>query len=243
MRQILGTAVDFILPPRCVVSGEIVEEQGMLASQAWASLNFISRPYCDCCGLPFELDMGDAELCASCLSSPPYFDKARAALRYDTASRNLILGFKHGDQIHAVKAFSPWLLRAGESFLSGADYLVPVPLHRWRFLKRRYNQAALIADALSKAASVPVLYDALLRNRATPVQGHLKRDERKKNVARAFTLGPDFDRLDLKDRIIVLIDDVFTTGATTNECARVLKKGGAKEVYILTLARVVRGDF
>ncbi len=237
--SLLKQAVDIVLPPRCVVTGDMVERQGMMAPQAWAALDFIAAPFCGSCGIAFEFEVEDKTLCAECLVDMPPYKTARAALKYNDRSRDLILGFKHADKIHAVKAFIPWLKLAGEGMLGQADYLVPVPLHRWRLLSRRYNQAAVIAYALAKNTGLECLPDALARTRATTSQGHLTIKERQKNVRRAFAFNPRYQD-QLKGKTIVLIDDVYTTGSTVRECTKVLLKAGAKAVHVLTLARVVK---
>ena len=237
----LGMAVDTILPPRCVVTGEMVERQGMIAPGAWRDLDFITSPFCACCGSPFEFAVDEGALCASCIADPPPFETARSALKYNDTSRSLILGFKHADQMHAVKAFLPWMTRAGAEMLTGADYLVPVPLHRTRLIARRYNQAGVIAGALGREAAMDVLFDGLLRVRATPSQGHLSAKERRKNVRKAFAVNPKYVQA-LQGKSIVLIDDVYTTGATLKECTEALLKAGAGRVDALTLARVVKSS-
>jgi ComF family protein len=127
--------------------------------------------------------------------------------------------------------------RAGGAFLESADALVPVPLHRWRLFHRRYNQSAMLAQQIGILARKPVLHDALRRIRATPVQGHLKRKERQENVKGAFAVSAR-NKNSVEGKTLVLIDDVLTTGATVNECSRVLLKAGAKQVHVLTLSRV-----
>jgi len=164
---------------------------------------------------------------------------ARAAVIYDDSSRDMVLGFKHGDQTHAAPFFTPWLARAGADFLAETDYLIPVPLHPFRLLRRRFNQSGLLASYLSKEVQVPCLLDGIKRIRSTPVQGYLNEKERKKNVRKAFALNPKYLE-QINESKIVLIDDVFTTGATVNECAKILLKAGASEVNILTLSRVVK---
>lgn len=234
--------IDFIFPPRCIVSGDVVDQQGMLSPQAWGELNFITDPQCNRCGFPFDFDTGEVRegnICGVCMKSPPVFDKARSALVYDDASRDIVLAFKHADQTQVVPSFIPWLNRAGEEILAKADYLVPVPLHRWRILKRRFNQSALIAQYLSDEIKTPCLLDILLRTRSTETQGHLQADQRKKNVRNAFQINPKCAG-SIKNKHIVLIDDVYTTGATVSECAKVLLKNGAASVNVLTLARVVK---
>jgi ComF family protein len=167
----------------------------------------------------------------------PVFQSARAAVLYDDASRKLVLGFKHGDRTHAAKALAVWMRRAGGEILEQADALVPVPLHRWRLFQRRYNQSALLAQQIGLLAGKPVLYDALRRIRPTPSQGHFTRKERRENVKGAFAVSSE-DKAAAEGKTLLLIDDVLTTGATVDECARVLLVAGAKQVLVLTLSRV-----
>ena len=238
----MGMGLDMILPPRCVVTGEIVERQGVLAPKAWAGIDFIRDPMCDKCGVPFAFEMLEEHenaQCANCLDHPPSYESARAALKYNDHSRDLILGFKHADMIHAAVSFLPWLKMAGAEMLGQADALVPVPLHRWRLLKRRYNQAAVIAQYLGKDCGLPVLHQGLIRTRATPTQGHLDYAERAKNVKQAFAVHPKY-KAQIAGKTIVLIDDVYTTGSTVKECTKVLLKAGTAKVHILTLARVAK---
>lgn len=237
----VGQAVDIVLPPRCVVSGEVVDRQGAVSAKVWRDLHFVAAPYCDCCGYPFNFEVNDKTLCATCLSEEQPFDAARAALVYDDISRDMVLKFKHGDKTHAVHAFIPWLKRAGSSMLSDADFIVPVPLHRWRLLKRRYNQAALIALYLARETAAEYAPDILLRQKATVTQGHLSVKDRAQNVKNAFVISPKAAAR-MKDKNIVLVDDVYTTGATIRECCKVLRKAGAARIDVLTVARVVRPE-
>lgn len=229
--------VDIVLPPRCVINGTPVEKQGMVSAEAWAALDFIVAPFCDCCGRPFDFEVGDGSLCVECLDDRPAFATARAALKYNDASRDLILGFKHGDKTHAVRAFMPWLQRAGADMLAQADIIVPVPLHHWRLMRRRYNQSAMMAIALSKIIRKPCIPDLLVRIRPTQTQGHLNPGERRANVRKAFAVRKSC-MANLKGKNIVLVDDVYTTGATIKECTETLLKAGAMRVDVLTLARV-----
>jgi ComF family protein len=242
IKNVVERAVDTVLPPRCMVTGEIVEQQGMISPKAWVDIDFIADPLCACCGLPFEYQVEAGTHCAACLSRPLPFASARSALKYNDASRALVLGFKHADKTYAVRAFIPWMRRAGADMLSQADYLVPVPLHRWRLLSRRYNQSGVIAQGLSRETGVPVVLDALERIRATPSQGYLKAKERHDNVKSAFAVHPRH-REKLRGKTIVLVDDVYTTGATVKECAKILLGAGAGQVHVLTLARAVREDY
>ncbi len=159
--------------------------------------------------------------------------------RYDDASRGLVLSYKHADRTHATPAYGRWLARAGAELLAECDVIAPVPLHWTRLVWRRYNQAALLALAVAREAGRPAIPDLLLRVRRTVTQGDLGRSARRRNVQRAFRLTPHREQQVAGQRIL-LVDDVLTTGATVEECARVLLRAGAASVAVLTLARVVR---
>ncbi len=230
--------IDLILPPRCPVTGDIVGVQGMVSPKAWSKLNLIAEPLCAHCGMPLDFEVVGNEKCVSCLNNPPIFNSARSAFKYGDISRELILGFKHGDKTHFVSSFIPFLKQAGKAMLERADYLVPVPLHQLRFISRRYNQAALISRALSKSTNIKHLPLALMRTRPTPSQGHLSNYERAKNVKKAFDVNHRYKSI-LQGKSVILVDDVYTTGATVKECSKTLFKSGVKEVNVLTVARVV----
>jgi ComF family protein len=236
--RLARAALDFTLPPRCIGCGERVDAAGLACAACWTKLTFIAPPFCICCGAPFDFAIEGMHRCASCHANPPAYDRARAAMIYDDGSRGLVLGFKHGDRLHAAPAFGAWAARAGAELLEDADLIVPVPLHRWRLLKRRYNQAALIAEYVSKRSGVFHLPDLLERHRATPSQGEMGSSARTRNVAGAFRLNPRHaDRV--KGSRIVLIDDVLTTGATVTACTKILRRGGAARIDVLTLAKAV----
>lgn len=233
--------IDALLPPLCLCCHAQVSEPGSLCPVCWSKIVFLAPPFCAVCGLPFELDAGADAQCGECARQAPRYGRARAVFRYDDASRPLILRFKHGDRLEGVPAFARWMARAGAEVLRDADLLVPVPLHRWRLLSRRYNQAALLAQALAVESGVGAIPDLLLRRRATKPQGHMNRSGRHDNVAGAFALAPRH-HVTLAGKRVVLIDDVLTSGATVEECARILLGGGAAAVDVLTLGRVVRTE-
>lgn len=235
-------AVDLLLPPRCIATGEIVDAPGLLSPAAWTKLAFIENPFCTTCGLPFAFEAPIGTVCASCIDLEPVFDRARSAVVYNDASRRLVLDFKYGDRLHFVETFIPWLMRAGENLLDEAELIIPVPLHARRLWRRRFNQSAVLAQALSKRTGKPCLPDGLIRLRHTVPQKGLSRSHRMENVKNAFAVNGRY-MAQLKGRNIMLIDDVFTSGATLNECARTLKKYGAACVSVLTLARVTREEF
>jgi ComF family protein len=237
LRRIGRGLVDAVLPPRCLACGEIVEEPEALCGRCWGGVTFFAPPWCAGCGLPFAHPMGEDAVCADCAREKRAWDRARAVLRYDKNSRPLILGLKHADHTHVAGAFGRWMQRAGGEVLGAAELLVPVPLHWTRLFRRRYNQAALLASAIRRAGGPPVAADCLVRRRKTPSQGHLGPLARARNVQGAFAVRRPAA---VAGRRLVIIDDVMTTGATVDECARVLKRAGAASVGVLTLARALR---
>jgi len=237
--RLLTAALDLLLPPGCAACGAPVDAVGLLCADCFDDLNPIGEPYCGCCGTPFELAWHAAEggLCQRCLDSPPSFERARAALSYDTGSRQLVLPFKHGDRTELGPLLARLMARAGAPLLADCDLIVPVPLHRTRLFARRYNQAALLARALGRASDRPALLDALRRVSATESLGGKSAAERREEVAGAFAVRRGHaSRID--GRRVLVVDDVMTSGATIDECARCLLEAGAAAVDALVAARV-----
>lgn len=232
--------LDLIYPPLCILCREPVSDPDSLCPECWRELHFIDDPVCAVCGLPFEIDAGQDTLCAACIAHPPSFDRARAILRYDDASKKPILALKHADRLDLVPAFGHWLERSGRSLLAASEMVVPVPLHRLRLWNRRYNQSAELARGLARLAGIPSEPLVLHRLRATPSQGTMPSAQaRRRNVRGAFAVPKTYRRT-VEDKRVLLVDDVLTTGATVNACARALKRAGAASVFVLALARVVR---
>lgn len=207
--------------------------------ECWNAIHFISDPICVRCGVPLEYAPGGMQQCTECLRHPPAFTAALAAMRYDKTSKNLILKLKYQDETSLAKTFGTWLRRTAGPVLPQVDYIIPVPLHYYRFLGRRYNQAALLAGALARASDTPWLPDALHRIRPTQRQTALKGIARRRNVEGAFAVHPRHAE-PLRGKTVLLVDDVFTTGATLNECTKALHQAGVRDVFVVTLARRVR---
>ena len=216
-----------------------VEAPGLLCADCFRKTGFITEPFCTRCGVPFgHIALGGAErLCPGCRTAPPLFRQARAALRYDAQGRRLILPFKHADRAELAAVLAPQMTRAGGDLLREADLLVPVPLHRARLFRRRYNQAALLAKAVGRLADRPCVPDALVRVRATASLGEKSAAERAEEVAGAFAVRPSRVAR-LAARRVLLVDDVMTSGATANACAEVLLAAGVTSVDVLAAARV-----
>lgn len=231
--------LNFILPPQCINCSTPVFQQGGLCATCWEKIAFISNPLCFVCGFPFNVQIENENICGPCARKKSLFTKARAAIYYNDASKPMILRFKHSDALHIAPLFVEWLYQAGQELFHQTDYLVPIPLHWSRLVYRGYNQAALLSQKLSKKTKIAHLPDLLERNRKTPPQGNLTAKEREKNVLNAFNLNKKYQNL-IRDKHILLIDDVLTSGATVRACTKILKKSGAKQVNILTLARVIK---
>jgi len=239
-RRIGRNALDLLYPPLCIGCRTQVGEPGSLCATCWQNIDFLDGPACQCCGLPFDLDPGSETLCAACLADPPSFDRARAVMRYDVKSRGPILALKHADRLDLVPGFVRWLDRAGRTLLNESDVIVPVPLHRGRLWRRRYNQAAELARSLGVLTAKAVEPMALVRIRATPSQGAMPSAKaRRRNMRGAFQVPPERQSA-INGRAVLVVDDVLTTGATADACARALKRAGVAKVSVLALARVVR---
>lgn len=231
-------AADLLLPSLAWDSPEAAATPGLSAG-AWSRVAFLEDPVCDGCGAGFEMDGGPfaAARCAACLARPYAFARARAACLYDEASRGLILKFKHGDHQPFAPLFARWIARAASPLLDEADAVVPVPLHRFRLLSRRFNQAAEIARPLARRAGLDYVPDALVRTAHTTTQGGKSARGRRLNVRKAFAVS-EAGRRRIRGRRILLVDDVLTTGATAEACARALIEAGARAVDLAVVVRV-----
>lgn len=227
--------VDFALPPRCPGCGAVTEAPHRFCVDCWQRLTFLGDPCCARCGLPFEFDRGEGAECGACLASPPAFDRVRAAVAYGEIARKVVLKLKYGGKPATAATIAHFMLRHLRNE-DAATLLIPVPLHRWRLWRRGYNQSALIARSLARITGHEVAAELLVRRKATPVLKGLGRRERALAVRGAFLVR---DRKQLHDADVILVDDVYTSGATSEACARALKRAGAARVNILCWARVV----
>ncbi|MDB5631641.1 MAG: amidophosphoribosyltransferase [Tardiphaga sp.] len=230
-------ALDIALPTLCVACREPVAGDGVCAN-CWAKLSFIAPPFCARLGIPFVYDPGPGILSMQAIADPPAYQRARAAVRYDDVARTLVHQLKYHDRTDLAPAMGRWMARAGQELLAEADVLVPVPLHWRRGFSRRFNQSGALARSISRQSGVTVSRDALRRIRPTEHQIGLSRSERAANVQGAFKVPQD-KRPDIQGRRVILVDDVLTSGATADACARTLLRAKAAQVDVLVFARVV----
>lgn len=238
-KAFLAKVRDVALPPQCPGCRVIVEAPDTLCGACWTQLRMTGPAVCDACGMPFPFEQ-DGALCGACIGREPPFERARSAVAYNDGSRALILAFKHADRPEAAKLFARWMVVAAPQLLAEADVIIPVPLDRRRLFERRYNQAALLSQNLTRLTDVPSLIDGVERIKPSPPRGkHMSSTDRRRNVAGAFRVRASA-KAALRGKRGLVVDDVYTTGATAWAMARCLKQVGVEAVDILTVARVVR---
>jgi ComF family protein len=231
--------VNVLLPPHCMACEMPVAASGTLCAQCWGKLRLIERPFCERLGTPFAYDLGEGALSAEAIADPPPFERLRAVAAYDDMARKLVHGLKYGDRQDLARWMARWMVRAGGDVVSGADVIVPVPLHRRRLWTRRFNQSAMLALVIAGATERPFAPTALRRIRPTRQQVGLSARERAENVRGAFRVA-ESERIAIAGRRVLLVDDVYTTGATMKAATRALMRAGAEAVDAVVFARVVR---
>lgn len=229
--------LDWLIPPQCLTCrGEVAEASGLCVA-CWSRLSFIEQPFCDRLAIPFPYDQGEKAVSAAAIADPPPWDRARAALLFDEEARDLAHALKYSDRHEAGLVMARLMARAGADILKDADGIIPVPLHRLRLWRRRYNQSAILARHIASASGQAFCPELLARQRATRSQTGLDQDARRHNVKDAFIV-PEDSRPLVVGKSFVLIDDVRTTGATLEACSVALKKAKAARVDVLTFALV-----
>ncbi|HUZ66157.1 MAG TPA: ComF family protein [Beijerinckiaceae bacterium] len=241
IRRVGRVGLDFLYPPACLVCQTRTGVGDALCSACWGAMSFIERPFCERLGVPFGQDLGAGLLSPQAVAEPPVYERARAVARYDDGPvRQLVYRLKYADRTDLVRPLGRWMARAGAELLSGADIIIPVPLHRLRLASRRFNQAAALARVIARESGVAMESFALERVKATPPQVGLSKAQRAANMQGAFRV-PDAARICVTGKRVLLVDDVLTSGSTTNAASRALLRGGAAAVDVLVFARVVTG--
>jgi ComF family protein len=238
--MLLKALLDILFPPLCHGCKAFIPDAGELhlCAGCLADSPVVTSPHCILCGLPFLTEGGIDHRCGGCLAEPPSFTAARAAVVFAGPVRELIHRFKYGKKVQHSR---PLALLAAETLgefvtASAADLIIPVPLHVKRLRQRGFNQAVLLGEILARKWQLPLSRKNLSRIRWTEPQINLSAEQRRRNVRGAFAVK---DAADFRDRRIILVDDVYTTGSTVSECARTLKKGGAADVFVVTIARAL----
>ncbi|MFO1185474.1 MAG: ComF family protein [Bauldia sp.] len=239
LTRLASRCADFILPPQCLLCETGVARRGALCPACWVALRLIERPFCERLGLPFAYDAGRGALSAEAIAEPPPFGRLRAVAAFEGGGRDLVHRLKYRDRLDLAPAIGGWMARAGSDLLDTADVVVPVPLHRRRLWQRRFNQSAALAAAVARAGGRPYRPLALERVKPTRRQVGLSATQRQNNVRGAFAVAPR-RRAEIAGRHVLLVDDVYTTGATAKAATRALLRAGASGVDVVVFARVVR---
>ena len=234
-----GGGLDLILPPVCPACRGATAHSQALCARCWSEIRFIEPPVCPIYGTPFEHDLGSGALSAESLADPPPFRRARAAAKYDDVARTLVHRFKYNDRPELAAFLATSMVRAGRELFPDCSLVIPVPLHNRRLWKRRFNQAAVLAAEIARATGLPWDPLVLKRVKPTPQQVGLTASQRELNVRGAFQVSPSRQE-SIAGRHLLLVDDVYTSGATLKAATRALLKGGAASVDVLTFARVLR---
>ncbi|PLS22811.1 ComF family protein [Neptunicoccus cionae] len=231
--------VHLAYPPRCLSCGVETGTDHMLCQTCWSETHFFAGSVCNGCGVPLQGQAEAGDLCESCHTHPVLWSQGRSVGLYEGPLRRMVLALKHGDRQDIARHMARWMGSAGGGMITAETVLVPVPLHWSRMIRRRYNQSVLLAQALARTTGGVVVPDGLQRKRATKSQKDMRRDERFENQRSAIRPHPRRSAL-LRDRKVVLVDDVMTTGATLSACTEACFAAGAKTVSVLVFARVAR---
>ncbi|MGX9892656.1 MULTISPECIES: ComF family protein [unclassified Wolbachia] len=230
---LLKKATDLIFPTVCVSCECIINKSYDLCSECNKKINFLTKHYCNVCGVVIP---DSFYTCGKCISNPPPFKVLRSVFAYDEHSKNMIINFKFFDNLNYMKVYAKWMYKANKDMFQNAEVIIPIPLHKIRLFKRKYNQAALLAKELSKLSHLSYTPFAIKRIRHTVPQAGLSLKQREKNLRKAFKIS---NSEIIKNKIVVLVDDVVTTGATARSCSQEILNSGAKEVRVLSLARTI----
>ena len=242
MTSALEWGAGILFPATCPGCGLRVSRPAAMCGECWPELRFLERPWCEVLGVPFDRDMGEGVVSPAAIAEPPVFDRARAAAAYEGVAQALVRKLKYGDRTDLAPWMATWMERAGVELFEPGQLVVPVPLHWRRFMGRRFNQSAELARALSRRKHLTYAPQLLKRVKGTRQQVGLGQRERQENVRAAFRV-PDAAVAAVSGAAVLLVDDVYTTGATVSSAARALKRAGAARVDVLTFARVIDRDF
>jgi len=229
--------VDYALPPRCPICGTTVDADNRFCLSCWQQLDFLAKPWCTACGLPFAFDHADDSRCMKCLTEPPIHDGVRAVVRYDDCSSLIAMRLKYGTRLGLAKLIADHLQKFATEYSANA-IIVPVPLHSTRLWRRGFNQSVLIGRELARGSGIAMDYSLISRCKITPPLRGMTGSQRQRTVGSAFASSADASKK-IAGKRVILVDDVYTSGATSNACSRLLKDAGADQVFVFCWARVI----
>ena len=231
----LDYLLNLLFPAKCIICDNHIQKSGV-CNECWGKFTFITKPYCAICSHPFAYENDEDMVCGHCLMHKPAYDKAISILKYDDFCKKLVHRFKYQDQLHILDYLTSLMMNMGKGVIEQADIIIPVSMHKYKLLKRGYNQAALLAMNIAKKSNITYLPELMHRTKNIQSQADLTKKQRAQNIKNSFALNPK-----LKNKIsgkrILLIDDVITTGATIAECCKVIKSAKPSKILVLTLAK------
>jgi ComF family protein len=233
IKSLLRSVVNYVLPYRCSSCSELTDQQDGVCASCFQKLNFIAAPYCELCGIPFEFQTQEKMICGKCIAEPPEYEISRSLFKFDAASKNLIHAFKYNDHTNYAKMFARLFVMRYRVEIEDVDLIVPVPMYRFKRVLRHYNSAQIFALEIAKLLHRPMVPELLIKQKWTRTQTGLSRASRQKNLVGSIRIGDERRAL---DKVILLVDDVKTTGATSTLCSKVLKNAGAKSVKLATIS-------
>lgn len=225
--------VNLLYPCRCPCCRKIVNNDSF-CDKCWKKLIFIEKPTCSICGEPLDIKTNYDLLCANCVNKKHYFNKVMSIFIYNSTVAKSIYRLKFNEKVFLSKFFSNFMIKIIKDF--DIDYITAVPMHKSRLKERGYNQSLLLARDISNKISINVLEDLILKIKNTSPQTKLSIKKRRTNLRSVFKINENYKNC-IKGKNILIVDDVFTTGTTVDECAKVLKMNGVCRVYVITIAR------
>lgn len=233
IKAALSSIIDYILPYRCSACTELTDQANGICADCFQKINFISEPYCDICGFPFEFHLENRSICAGCIALPPKYDLNRSLFRFDENSKKIVHSFKYGDKTNYAKIFAKLLVARYKNELEDVDMIVPIPMNRFKRIFRHYNPPQILSDEIAKLLNKKMIPDLLIKKKWTKSQTGLTKSQRGKNLQGSIIICSKYN---VKNKVILLVDDVKSTGTTSNLCSSIIKKSGAKFVKLVTIA-------
>lgn len=225
--------IDYILPQRCLSCSEILSSSGEFCGDCWQKLEFIAKPYCNICGQRFSVKILDNAVCGRCYSKKPNYNLARSLFKFNEYSKKVVHQFKYQDKTIFAKTFAKLLCNRYLEDIKDVDLIIAVPMNRFKRLMRMYNPPHILAEEIAKIMNLTVKADILIKSKWTKAQTFLSKRQRKNNISGSIKFNTKHNIIGKK---ILLVDDVITTGVTINECSKILRAAGAKEVKVISVA-------
>jgi ComF family protein len=231
--NLVNSAVNYALPYRCASCSELTDSSDGICPKCWSDLNFISKPFCNSCGIKFELSIYENAICGKCIVTKPEYELARSILKFDQYSKNLIHAFKYNDKTNHAKLFAKLIYTKYKEDFNDIDIIAPVPMNRFKRIYRYYNQSQLLAEEIARLMNYPVIPDLFIKTKITKPQTSLSKSQRQKNLQGSIVYNVKYN---INRKKVLLVDDVHTTGSTISVCSKLLKQNGAASIKVSTIA-------